>query len=213
MKFYESHFEDYYSSVENFNLHEELINELKLFPNELSNFENLIIYGPSGVGKYSQMLFILKNYSPSLLKYENKLTAIIDKQKYIYKISDIHYEVDMSLLGCNSKLIWHELFQQIVDIVSIKPDKHGIIVCKNFHSIHNELLEIFYSYMQQHSNNNHSLDSIKIKFILITEHHSFIPNNIVNNCYTLSVKRPSGPLISTAVSISKKKKVLKINYL
>jgi hypothetical protein len=196
MKFYESHFEDYCSSVEYHNLHEELLGDYKHFPKGLSNFGNIIIYGPSGVGKYSQMLYILKNYSPSLLKYENKLTAIIDKQSYIYKISDIHYEIDMSLLGCNSKLIWHEIFQQIVDIVSVKTDKHGIIVCKNFHSIHNELLDIFYSYMQQYSNNNRSTDFIKIKFILLTEHFSFIPNNIVNNCFVLSVKRPSPSLLA-----------------
>ena len=34
-------------------------------------FNNTIIYGPTGVGKYSQMLYFLKKYSPSSLKYEN----------------------------------------------------------------------------------------------------------------------------------------------
>jgi hypothetical protein len=203
MKFYETHFDDYYQSVEALNYHEELIEQYKKFPTDLSKFGNMIIYGPSGVGKYSQLLFFLKNYSPSLLKYEKSIIATIDKQTYIYKISDIHYEIDMSLLGCNSKILWHEIFQQIVDIVSIKPDKHGIIVCKNFHVIHNELLEIFYSYMQQHSgtNNNHMNPQIKIKFILITEHISFIPNNIVNNCYILSIKRPKKELIAKGYCI------------
>jgi hypothetical protein len=192
MKFYESHFEDYYHSVEAYNLHDELLIEYESFPKKLENFSNLIIYGASGVGKYSQMLYILKNYSPSLLKYEKKITANMDKQSYTYKMSDIHYEIDMALLGCNSKILWHEIFQQIVDIVCIKPNKHGIIVCKNFHAIHNELLEIFNSYIQQYSGiNNQIMDSIKIKFILITEHVSFIPNNIVDNCYILSVQRPS----------------------
>ena len=94
----------------------------------------------------------------------------------------------MSLLGCNSKILWHEIFFQIVDIVSVKPDKHGIIVCKNFHLIHTELLEIFYSYMQQF---NHSHTNISIKFIIITENISFIPNNIINSCHILRIKRPS----------------------
>lgn len=110
-----------------------------------------------------------------------------EKLEYNYPISDIHYEIDLALLGCNSKLIWHEIFSQIVDIVSMKPTKIGIIVCKNFHGIHTELLDIFYSYMQQF---NHPQLAVQIRFILITEHIGFIPNAIVQNCRVLSVKRP-----------------------
>lgn len=190
MKFYESHYEDYYQSVEKNNFHPELLREYDHFPKQLIEFKNTIIYGPPGVGKYSQMLYFLHKYSPSLLKYEKKITAQIEKQTYIYKISDIHYEIDMSLLGCNSKNLWHEIYQQIVDIVSVNPQKHAIIVCKNFHTIHNELLEIFYSYIQQYCNS-----IIKIKFILITEHLSFLPNNIIDNCYLLYVKRPDQQML------------------
>ena len=81
----------------------------------------------------------------------------------------------------------HEIFFQIVDIVSVKTDKFGIIVCKNFHMIHAELLEIFYSYIQQYSI-SHS--SIQIHFVIITEHISFLPNNIINACQVINVKRP-----------------------
>jgi hypothetical protein len=187
MKFYESHYEEYITTAEQADLHPELETIRKSFPQKLSQFGNLIIYGPSGVGKYSQMLRFIKKYSPSDLKYEKKITTQTEKQQYIYKISDIHYEIDMSLLGCNSKILWHEVFSQIVDIVSMKNDKNGIIVCKNFHSIHNELLEIFYSYMQQY---NHPHLNVQIKFILITEHVSFLPNSILNNSRIISIKRP-----------------------
>jgi hypothetical protein len=76
---------------------------------------------------------------------------------------------------------------QIVDIVSVKTEKIGIIVCKNFHLIHNELLEIFYSYMQHY---NHSTSHIQIRFVIISEHISFIPKNIMQCCKLLSIKRP-----------------------
>lgn len=188
MKFYESHYEDYIHSVENFNLHPELVAAIKSFPPKLSQLENMIIYGPAGTGKYTQMLYLLKKYSPSELKYDKKITALTEKQNYIYRISDIHYEIDMSLLGCNSKLLWHEIFLQIVDIVSVKQEKIGVIVCKNFHLIHTELLEIFYSYMQHY---NHSQSHIKIKFFIITEHLSFIPSPIVNSSHIMRVGRPS----------------------
>ena len=196
MKFHESHFEEYINAVERFDMHPEMAELSKTFPQKLSQFGNLIVYGPSGVGKYSQILRLLKKYSPSHLKYDKQMTMQNEKQQYIYRISDIHYEVDMGLLGCNSKIVWHEVFSQIVDIVSMKPEKNGIILCKNFHMIHNELLDIFYSYMQQY---NHPHLNIQIKFILMTEHVSFLPNSILNNCRIISVKRPAADKYETSV--------------
>ena len=132
------------------------------------------------------MLKSIKKYSPTELKYEKKISITYNKQQYFFKISDIHYEIDMSLLGCNSKLFWHEIYQQIIDIVSAKSDKSGIVVCKYFHEIHSELLDNFYSYMQQ----NTSL-SVDLKFIIITEELSFIPDNILNCCEVINVSRPT----------------------
>ena len=114
-----------------------------------------------------------------------------DKYKYCYKISDIHYEIDMNLLGCNSKLIWHDIFLQIVDIISISSHKFGIILCKNFHNIHPELLPIFYSYIQQYNNTQLPF---QIHYILLTEQISFISNNILNNIKVINIKRPSNDI-------------------
>lgn len=187
MKYYETSFDEYTHSAEKYNMHPELVNTLSKLPKSVYHFENTIVHGPPGVGKYTQMLLALKRYSPSQLKYDKKITATTDKQEYIYRISDIHYEIDMSLLGCNSKTLWHEIFFQIVDIISVKSDKVGIIVCKNFHQIHSELLDIFYSYMQQY-NHNHS--NITVKFIIMTEHVSFLPASILNVCHILNIGRP-----------------------
>ena len=184
MKFHETHFEEY---IKKENLHpklEKIYNNN--FPKTINKLGNLIFYGPSGVGKYTQMLNSIKKYSPSDLKYEKKTSLTFNKQQYFFKISDIHFEVDMSLLGCNSKLLWHDIYQQIIDIVSAKHERSGIIVCKYFHEIHSELLENFYSYMQK----NNSI-SINLKFIIISEHISFIPDNILNCCEIINVSRPS----------------------
>lgn len=186
MKFHETHYEEYIAESEIDNLHPKLNKIYTNFPESLRNLKNLIFYGPPGVGKYTQMLKSIRKYSPSELKYEKKISVTYNKQQYFFKISDIHYEVDMSLLGCNSKLLWHDIYQQIVDIISAKPDKTGIIVCKYYHDIHSELLENFYSYMQT---NNVLL--IDIKFIFITEELSFIPDNILNCCEVINISRPS----------------------
>ena len=186
MKFLETHFEEYTNAVMKENLHPKLEKLFNRFPNNLEKLGNLIFYGPSGVGKYSQMLHSIKKYSPTDLKYEKKISLTYDKKQYCFRISDIHYEIDMSLLGCNSKLLWHDIYQQIVDILSAKTDKTGIIVCKDFHNIHSELLENFYSYMQD---NNETM--INVKFILLTEEISFIPDSILNCCEIINIVRPS----------------------
>jgi len=184
MKFYETHFEEYISANTRENLHPKLTKMYAKFPASIHDLRNVVFYGPSGTGKYTQMLQSIKKYSASELKYERKISMTFNKQQYFFKVSDIHYEVDMSLLGCNSKLFWHDIYENLVDIISAKSDKSGIIVCKYFHEIHGELLENFYSYMQQ------NLLGVDIKFILLTEELSFIPDNILNCCEAIHVPRP-----------------------
>ncbi len=191
MKYYETFFDEYVQAKNNFDLHPELSNTISQLPDSIYNLNNLIIYGPSGIGKYSTSLKIINKYSNNELKYDKKITVATDKQSYSFKKSDIHYEIDISLLGCTSKLLWHEIFFRIVDVISMKKEKTGIILCKNFHLIHSELLEVFYSYMQQY---NHSQANIKIIFIIISEQVSFLPSQIYNSCQIINVNRPSDEL-------------------
>jgi hypothetical protein len=167
-------FDDYLSLSDKHNLHPNLS-----IP---STDKHLILYGPSGVGKYTQMLRYVRNFSSNKLKYEKKIQTTTEPE-FILKISDVHYEIDCDLLGCNSKTIWNDIYIQITDIIRNKyTEKFGFIVCKNFHLVHNELLEIFYSYL-------HS--SLDIKFIFLMESVSFLPNNILSKCEIIKVARPS----------------------
>jgi hypothetical protein len=186
MKFYETHFEEYLLENQSENLHPKLEKIYTRFPKNIINLKNLLFYGPSGIGKYTQMLKSIKKYSPSELKYEKKISVTYNKQQYFFKISDIHFEIDMSLLGCNSKMLWHEIYLQIIDIIYAKNEKSGIIVCKNFNDIHSELLDNFYSYMQQNNSN-----CVDLKFIILTEELSFIPDNILNCCQIIHISRPT----------------------
>ena len=115
-----SKFIDYVSFPESTNLHPELP---RVFP---PSGIHMIVYGPCGVGKYTYVLQIMKHYSS--LRNEKKMT--IDTVSI--RFSDIHYEVDMELLGCNSKTLWNDVYQQIIDIVQSKQEKRGFIVCKTF---------------------------------------------------------------------------------
>ena len=186
MKLVNITFDDYIKNVNKLNLHPKLLEKYKKIPKNISELKNMIFYGPSGVGKYTQMLSLIKNYSVSELKYEKKISITFNKLSYSYKISDIHFEIDMALLGCQSKLLWNEIYTHIIDILLTRPNKYGFIVCKNFHEIHNDLLENLYSYMQTSYDNTYS-----VKFIILTEHISFIPTNILNCCQVINVPRPS----------------------
>ena len=169
-------FEEYISKTS-------FLHDLPKLPKCVEQFEHMILYGPAGSGKYTQMLRIVSTYSKSKLKYERRVSVplSLQQQTHTIKISDIHYEVNMELLGCNAKLIWHDLYTHIMEMIQNKfPYKTGIIVCTNFHFIHNELLEIFYSYMQSN-----------IKFIVLTESVSFLPNAIFDRCKCVAIAKPS----------------------
>jgi len=186
MKFLQSRFDEYIISKEKNNLHSELDGIYNSPSAGLDNKRNLIFYGPSGVGKYTQVLNYIKPYSDSNLKYERKIMFNFqNKREFLIKLSDIHFEIDMELLGCNAKLLWNDIYNHILNILSSRQNNAGIIVCKNFHKIHSELLDIFYSYLQTLEHKN-----INLHYIFITESTSFIPDNILHRCKIIPVKRP-----------------------
>ena len=159
------------------NKYTEYINKLS---NDLKMMPNFILYGPNGSGKYTESLKIIKKYSPSSLKYEKKMIISSSKNQHILKISDIHYEINLENLTCNSKILLNDIYNNIIDAIQSSTEKLGIILCKNFHEINNEIIEIFYSYMQKKLLNN-----LTLKFIILTEHLSFIPANILDVCKIL----------------------------
>ncbi len=142
-------------------------------------FENVILYGGAGVGKYTQALRFLRRYSAHDLKYEKKVAVEHNEAVYMIKLSDVHFEVDMELLGNAPKPLWHAIYSQIKDISNCAR-MHRIVLCKNFHKIDQELLEIFYSYMQEN-----------LKFVILTESVSFIPLAVTCRCKMIPVERPT----------------------
>lgn len=174
-------------------------------PENLINLPNLIIYGPAGVGKYNETLKIINKYSSSNLSYEKKILINANKGEHTIKISDIHYEIDIENLTCNAKILFNDIYNHICDVIESSTNKKGIILCKNFHQIDYELLDCFYSYMQKKINSN-----IIIKFILITQHYSFIPNNIQCVSKTLYFSKLSQTNYEKIANINNKK-ILKNN--
>lgn len=185
MKLTESHFRDYLTKSDLSNRHPEMPDFTQI---QFRKTHGVILYGPLHSGKYTQMLRMVRLHSSSNLKYEKKI-SINNKHPFFIKCSDIHYEVDMNMLGCNSKTIWNEIYVQLVDIIMANHSKKGFIVCKNFHEVDGELLDGFYSYIQKAR-----LERIDIIFVLLTESLSFIPASILQSCVLLRVCVPETPL-------------------
>ena len=106
---------------------------------------------------------------------KKKMIINSNKNEHYIKISDIHYEINMENLTCNAKTLFNDIYINIIDAIQVHDKREGIILCKNFHTIDNELLEVFYSYMQKKI-----IENFTVKFILITESISFINKNILN---------------------------------
>tara|TARA_Y100000389_G_scaffold192108_1_gene219186 strand:+ start:450 stop:1457 length:1008 start_codon:yes stop_codon:yes gene_type:complete len=172
-------------------------------PDYLENLPNLIIYGPPASGKYCESLKIIEKFSPSHLKYEKKIIVNFHKNSHIIKISDIHYEINLENLTCNSKILFNEIYSNILDSIETSINKQGIILYKNFHYIDNELLDVFYSYIQKIINNNKI-----IKHIILTEHICLISKNILNVCHILNIQKLS---ISNYIKLAndENKKIIK----
>ena len=195
MKLFETHFEEYVKEVSKTNLHKQNEKIYSCLSSNIKEFPNLILYGKQGIGKYSQALYIINKYSPSQLKYEKKLCIdYLEKSQYFLKMSDIHYEVDFSILGCNAKTLWNCIYTQILNCLSSSTNKQCIILCKNFHNIHSELLDIFYNYMNNDTN---------IKYILLTESISFIPENIINFSKIITYQCPSKNKLKECFNLQK----------
>lgn len=135
---------------------------------------NYLIYGPCNTCKYETAKKICMEISPSKLKYSRKFELNINNNLYFFTISDVHIEIDFEILGKNSYNVWISFYNYICEICI---NKKYYIICKNFHYIKYELLEIFHVFLR---NKN-------INFIICTQHISYIPR-IVKRQFKIIVK-------------------------
>ena len=197
-------FLEYINNYNNNNINKKYNDFFNILDSSLNNITNLILYGPPGSGKYTNALKIIEKYSPSNLKYEKKMIINSNKVEHIIKISDIHYEINMENLTCNAKSLFNDIYINIIDAIEVNEKQQGIILCKNFHLIDNELFEIFYSYMQKKL-----IDNYTIKFILLTDNLSFIHKNIINICKILYFTNLSNSNYIKLSNINNKKFITK----
>ena len=159
--------------------------KIKSFPNNIKDLNNIILYGPYKSNKYKYALSIINKYSKKYLKYQKKCYITINNKEYVFKISDIHIEINMEYFQYSSKNLWEELITQIENIAFSNNNETFIILCKNFHKISKLYLDDIYTQIKHNIFRN---KNNIFKYLILTESLSMIPYNIINISTVISLK-------------------------
>lgn len=156
--------------------HPAIISDLDQFPTDLAEMPSIIISGPQAAGKRTLGLVVVAGFSPSAMRYEKKLYIGESPRRQedapCVPMSDVHFEVDMSLPCFGNKAGWSSAHKAIVDAVEIRKDKYAFVMCTNFHLADRDLLRVFSNFMDS------GVDGVNLRYILITEHYSRLPLEI-----------------------------------
>jgi hypothetical protein len=141
---------------------------------------NLLFYGSVESKLYSYAIKYVQQQSPSQLTYEKKMTVSFNNDEYIYRISDVHIEINFEFLGCIAKNLWAAIYHNIEQLAG---NRKFIVLCRNFCSVNNELIDNFYTYMNQSKST--------INFIFLVNNISCLPKELVDSCNIIPLKRIS----------------------
>lgn len=142
--------------------------------------KNILFYGATDAQLYSYAIKHIQSMSPSSLSYDKKITVTFNNDEFNYRISDVHIEINFEFLGCVAKNLWASIFRHIEELAC---NRKFIVLCKNFCAVNNELIDNFYTYMNQTDSN--------INFIFLVNNISCLPNELVNSCSIVPLKRIS----------------------
>ena len=143
--------------------------------------DHVIIHGPCPLTNRARALEMLKDLSPSSLKYDRKIVHHGEKHAVNIMLSDVHYEIDMSVLGKSARSVWHQIHATIIDSIKASCTKRAVIMCKSFNGCCPDLVRVFFSYLQRPM-----LMSVQTSFILLTSHYAFLPSSIRSRCRAVS---------------------------
>jgi len=147
---------------DNSSFHKDRITKLKNYAT-IDNFDNTIIYGPNGNGKYTTALMMLENiygkeiYNKNLKKIKFNINSY--EKEIDIKCSTHHYEIYLNDNNSYDKLIILKLLKQISDNYNIS-DKYSVILIKNAHYL-SETIFLQIKNINEHKYNN-------CKFILLS---------------------------------------------
>ena len=156
-----------------------------------NDIPNILIYGPNEDENYNTFMRCMDNFSqPNIIK--RLRINMLSGSDISIKKGNLHFEIDMGMIG-NMK-IWMELYDHIRDIIIAKKMSKSVLLLKNFHMISIDILEPFYSMVED------SCD-IKISFIILTRDITFINETIRKRFIMIRPKTTNGVVIHNSHKI------------
>lgn len=143
---------------------------------------NYLVYGGLSHENYAVACEIISEHSPSRAKCIRSLRVQFQKKEVLIPMGDTHFEVDVHALGTSAKYLWTHIIQQIQDIVVLRDSHVAFVVCKNFHCISNEMLELFTSNVRETSYTTRHR-STRIYYIVLVQNVSFFPRPFLARFY------------------------------
>jgi len=103
--------------------------------------EDLIVYGTNGSNKEEVVGSYLESISPSGLKYERKLVCETSRSQFFVRVSDIHYSLDLNLLGPAGLVMWNCIIDRIRESIAASGKREGLVVCYSVEGYSAETLD------------------------------------------------------------------------
>ena len=187
MRYRESLCHEYVVAAQTKQLHPWFCKVLDMCPKQPRSLPHILMYGPQGVGKYSCALQLIAKFSPSALKYEKKLSVPPHRAGAApieLRMTDVHFEVDLTLLGCNAKSIWSTIYSAILDATAVLNGQHSFILCRNLEAAPPDLLQLMAPLLTYKADR-------EVTFILISEQLTLLPRSLIERCRRITIPRPS----------------------
>ena len=143
---------------------------------------NLLIYGANDDENYKTFIDYIDSFSPNNTTKRLRINMLSGYDISIKK-GNLHFELDMDMIT-NTK-VWVELYDHIRDIIIAKKMNRCILLLKNFQRISLDILETFYSMLED-------TDGGKLSFVILTRSITFINQSIQKRFVVVKPKCKSG---------------------
>jgi len=205
------------NQIDNYDIHSiwwpDVLNTLVDIANTNKLCTHTFFYGPPGVGKYSHALHFLRTQSPSHFNHsyippvqiytnipEPPRIKYIPEQQYIFRVSDVHIEIDMEQLVSYSEqtITAHHILTLWNEIMSVAMS-FSYILCLNISRAPILLIRHLHSYMVPCWDQYKQKKQVP-RFIFLGESICAIPKRMCDLVTTyVHFNRPSNHIYNTCI--------------
>lgn len=174
------------------------------------DFPHILMYGPSGAGKKTRVMAILKElYGPGTekIKIQSRVFQLSSSRKVEFNVvlSNYHIEITPSDMGNNDRVVIQDLLKEIAQTQSVDisaKNRFKVVVINEADSLTRDAQAALRRTMEKYSKN--------IRLILLSNTTSNIINPIKSRTLLIRVAAPTAKEIGVVISIVAKKEKIQL---